>query len=143
MFSSVKRLWQSFSKQRAQGPSYYSIRYIDAYHYRYQEGQYCIDIPIEIMMGRNLDLVVYASTLIHWNPPHDHEFITDTERELILRKLEEKLLKEKTRFKIEYDPVEVEVRRQHLQSEKKADVLDLYKKIREAKYRATDNEDGK
>lgn len=139
MVHSFMQLWQNVNKRFKRGQTAYNIRRIPPYNYRYEEGSHSVDIGVELMMGNNLDLVIYASNIINWNPPYDHYFITDEKRELILKRLGEKLLKEKALFEINYDPLEHEIRRQYLLSGRKNDRTDLWRKISEAKQKRVSN----
>ena len=78
----------------------YKIRPYSLNCYEYEaEGRRAI-IQFEVMMG-DIDLVIYSRLLKGWEPPHHHQIFTETDKQIILDRISERLMKQKARFRIE------------------------------------------
>jgi hypothetical protein len=56
----------------------------------YEEGVRCILIDAEMMIGTT-DLVIYADSLQHWQPPYDAEVITPDDKRRIISNITNEL----------------------------------------------------
>ena len=54
--------------------------------YKYIEGDHALTLQIEMLSGTPRR-AIYSRTIKKWQPPHDHETITDEKRKQILEKI--------------------------------------------------------
>jgi hypothetical protein len=70
--------------------------------YWYREGKRKTDIHFEYLSPEGgVDMVVYASSIEHWLPPHQEETISETKRQEITGRFEQYLRKTGTRYRVQ------------------------------------------
>ncbi len=67
---------------------------------RYTEGPRKMIIDSEVRMGPDVDIVIFAGSIVRWEAPYDTEEVTDADKRRIRANIAEGL----GRLKIEWDP---------------------------------------